>query len=364
MKHLLTLALVLVSSLTYALTPETIVQAKLSVTKGTTYLRSVQAENGSVSDARFPGITGLALWAFTASKDPACAQAADKAAAFILSTAQPDGGFYIPIPGRKGSGLGNYNTCLCVTALYDADKVKYLQPILKARGYIASSQLHAEGIHEGGFGYDKASNRAYTDLNNSFYAVDAMTRTASVEEMRPVSEKRVDIDWKAAEAYIISLQSDEGEDKGGFFYDKEHPKAGVKDATSEAEKPKFRAYGSMTYAGLLSMLHCKLTKSDPKVRSALDYVTKYWTLEENPNMGAQGLYFYYNVLTRALNATGLDTIPTQPKPTAWKEEMAKKIIAIQRENGSWFNDNNRFWEADPVLATSYAVITLELLLAE
>ena len=36
------------------------------------------------------------------------------------------------------------------------------------------------------------------------------------------------------------------------------------------------------------------------------------------------------------------------------------IVASQRSDGSWANDNNRFWEADKVLCTSFAVLALEL----
>ena len=31
----------------------------------------------------------------------------------------------------------------------------------------------------------------------------------------------------------------------------------------------------------------------------------------------------------------------------------------KKPDGSWVNDNNRWWENDPVLATSYAMLALE-----
>ena len=44
----------------------------------------------------------------------------------------------------------------------------------------------------------------------------------------------------------------------------------------------------------------------------------------------------------------------------WRAELAAKLVSLQRADGSWANANNRFWEADPVLCTSFALLVLEL----
>ena len=44
----------------------------------------------------------------------------------------------------------------------------------------------------------------------------------------------------------------------------------------------------------------------------------------------------------------------------WKRELAAKLISLQREDGSWVNENNRFWENDPALVTSFAILALSL----
>ena len=49
-----------------------------------------------------------------------------------------------------------------------------------------------------------------------------------------------------------------------------------------------RSYGSMTYAGLKSMIYAGLTKDDPRVKAAVDWITKNWTLDENPGMRLAG----------------------------------------------------------------------------
>lgn len=342
-----------------ALSAETETRVRKALADGFVYLCAAQAEDGSWSDKRFPGMSALALWAMARAEafQQTNAAAMAKAEVYLLSCAQPDGGIYVPIPGRRGGGLGNYNTCLCLTALHQAGaKTRAPKALLAARAYIASTQIETEGLHEGGFGYDKSSPRAYTDLNNTLYAVDAMRLTQDLEELRPAGEKRVDIDWDAAKKYVLSMQETSGEAAGSFVYNREVPRR--RDPKAEV-KPALRAHGSMTYAGLLAMLHCNLAQSDPRVRSTLQWLGKYWSLEENPGQGNQGLYFYYDILARALDAAAVRKLPLQDgSEIDWREELAKAILTRQRADGSWVNESNRFWEADPILATSYALLAL------
>ena len=48
----------------------------------------------------------------------------------------------------------------------------------------------------------------------------------------------------------------------------------------------------------------------------------------------------------------------------WPKELALKLIDLQQGDGSWANDSGRWMEKDPVLATSYAVLTLEMVYRE
>ena len=342
-----------------ALKPETETQAKAALNRGFEWLRATQSAEGSWSDKRFPGMSALALWAMANAKDEANAEAAKKAEAYLVACAQPDGGIYVPIPGRRGGGLGNYNACLCLTALHAAGAgARHTSVLLAARAYIASTQIETEGLHEGGFGYDKKSPREYTDLNNTLYALDAMRLTQDLEESRPAGEKKVDVNWDAAKRYVLSMQQTDGDDAGGFVYNREVPRA------KNGEKvPQLKAYGSMTYAGLLAMLHCELSRDDPRVRSVYQYIGKHWTLEENPGQGNQGLYFYYDILARALDAAAIETITLADGTLVdWKEALAEALIRRQQPNGTRVNESNRFWEADPALSTSYALLALTLIL--
>ena len=72
-------------------------------------------------------------------------------------------------------------------------------------------------------------------------------------------------------------------------------------------------------------------------------------------MGSQGLYYFYDIMARALSAAGVDSVGGHD----WRKELSQKLISLQRPDGSWANENNRFWESDRVLCTSFAMIALE-----
>ena len=330
----------------------------VAIEKGTKFLLSKQAVDGHWSDAQMPALTALPLWALSTSfKGEAgfsslVSEARKKAASFVLATQRPDGGFYVPKPGRGGSGLGNYNTSVCLSALFESGKAP-TEALLKAREYIASSQLTGDDTMAGGFGYDKVSRRRYADLSNTSYALDAMRRTEKLEEFR-TSGKRVDVNWDQALAFVEGLVKKEGPDAGGAAYNDRTPQGGT--ATNAQGRVQLRAYGSMTYAAVLSMCHAKLDRGDPRVKQSFEYCERNWSVDENPGMGNQGLYYFYDIMARALQASGAETVGGHD----WKKELSAKLVSLQKPDGSWYNDNNRFWEADPVLCTSFALLVLDI----
>lgn len=337
-------------------------QAQAAVKRGLDWLQKSQGTNGSWSSPQFPALTALPLWAICGAGDAGRHAMADKATAFILTCVQTNGGIYIDIPDRLGGGLANYNTAICMTALHATGRKDLASVILNARTYVGNSQHFGDDVYSGGFGYDRATKRAYTDLDNTFYAVEAMRRTQDVEDVRPAGQKRVDVNWTAAVAYVSRLQNPAAagtNEAGGFTYNPNDPKAGT--ITNAEGTVYLRSFGSITYVGLLALIYADVTRADPRVVSAVNFASRHWTLEENPGMGLQGLYFYYNVMGRALATAQIDAIPRAQggDAIAWRDELVRKLVALQRPDGSWGNANNRFWENDPVLATSYALLALE-----
>jgi squalene-hopene/tetraprenyl-beta-curcumene cyclase len=344
-------------------------EIEAAIDRGLDWLAANQKADGSWSDPHFPALTALPLWAFARSEHKDAKTVVPKAVSFIKGCVQDDGGIYRKVPGRKGGGLGNYNTAICMTALHGTGDKSLARIIQNARTYIAKGQHRGDDVYRGGFGYDKSTNRAYTDLMNTLYSAEAMRLTQDVEDLRPAGEKKVDVDWKAAAEFVSSMQNKPaaGEDQaGGFFYMPGQSKAGT--TTNANGVVVLRSYGSMTYAGMLALIYSHVDRDDPRVRSAFDWACKHWTLEENPGMGAQGLFFFYNVISRSLSAYGADMVKQQNGDYVnWRKEVAKHLLARQHIDpktgqGYWLNKEGRFWERNSVLVTAYSVLALEQLL--
>ena len=92
---------------------------------------------------------------------------------------------------------------------------------------------------------------------------------------------------------------------GGFIYTA--AKGGNSMAGKEANGG-LRSYASMTYAGLKSMIYAGLSREDPRVKAALTYITQHYTLDENPGLGQQGLYYYYHTFAKTMAVLETPTI--------------------------------------------------------
>lgn len=374
-----------------------------TLARGLAWLRANQREDGSWSAPNFPGLSALGLWAAARAKDPAMTETVERAATYVASFAQPDGGIYKPpVPGRRGTGgLSTYNTAICMMALYQVDPRKYADIILKAREYVAGSQLVGDsdgpgattGVSAGGFGYNRppsAEERARRaavaakmgplaprrgaggppsdrpDLSNTGWALMAMRMTESLEDERPVGEKRADIDWNAALRFVDSMQNRDTGDPdldGSFGYEKGGERDGRAPAGPDA-KVSLRGFGSMTYDGLEAMIYAKVDRTDPRVRSAAAWAARHWTVDENPGFGQRGLYYYYAILSKslALFTRGTPFVGADGTPVDWRGDLVRKLAAAQASDGSWSNDDNTFWENDTALVTAYSLLSLEAVL--
>ena len=121
-----------------------------------------------------------------------------------------------------------------------------------------------------------------------------------------------------------------------------------------------RSYAGMTYAGLKSMVYARLQPNDPRVVAAWGWISRNWSVSENPGLGQQGLYYYYLTMSRALQALSTQKI-TEPDGRAhdWRVELTQQLLKVQHGDGSWLNENGRWMEQIPDLATAYAVIAIE-----
>jgi len=181
-----------------------------------------------------------------------------------------------------------------------------------------------------------------------------------------------DLNWEAAIHFLQSCQnlpshnsqdwvSRDPKDRGGFVYYPGMSMAGGETNTVTG-RVALRSHGSISYAGLLSYIYAQLKREDPRVAAVVDWLRFNYTVEENPGMGPQGLYFYLHMMSKALNSAAIDTLELKDSQIInWRRAVATRLINLQRNDGSWFNDNNRWWEKDPNLTTAYAVMALEII---
>ena len=213
----------------------------------------------------------------------------------------------------------------------------------------------------GGWGYGgRSRGTGRPDLSNAQMALDALT-DAGLKPDDPA--------FQAAMKFVSRLQnSSETNDQawagndGGFVYGPSDKKTGESMAGEYVlpdGKRMLRSYGSMTYAGLKSFLYAGVGRDDPRVKAALDWIRKHYTVKENPGKKDSGLYYYYHVFAKALAALGEDSfVDAKGEKHDWRKELFDELKSRQAADGSWTNKNGAFLENAPELATAFALLSL------
>jgi len=336
-----------------------------AIDKGLGWLQANQNTNGWWSTAEQPALTALVLSAFMGEPSGAYQShptpGIQQGYQFITSNAKPDGSIY-------AKGLQNYNTSICMMGLLAAHNPSYDPLLRRCRQWLLTQQVHDPGSpRDGGVGY--GDHGPYSDMNNTFTALEALYYSKYLDADKPAGGK--DLDWAAAIHFIQSCQnlpeynkaawvSHDPKDMGGFVYAPGDTRG--RKMTNSTGRVTLSSYGSISYAGLLSYIYADMKKDDPRVKAAFDWLRNNYTVDENPGMGPQGLYYYLHLMTKALNIYGVGQLPLANGQQAdWRRDVAMKLINLQKADGSWTNENGRWWEHDAALDTSYSLMSLEML---
>lgn len=339
--------------------PELRSKITTAVEKGLQYLRKSQKAEGYWSSPDFPGLSGLVIQAFVGALNGKHGESAvvQKGLKFIRESAKPDGGIY-------NRGMGNYNTSIALATLVLAGETSDQRIIEAARKYLIGAQNKdsAQESGDGGFGYEagKSGRMSRPDLDNTVFALEAL---AYYRETHKAIERpgQIDLNWKAAIDFVSRCQnlpgsnpekwaSSDPAEKGGFTY------------TPVGDDKGTHSYGSMTYAGLLSLVYAEVGKDDTRVKAAVEWLSRHYSVDQNPGQGEQGLYYYYFVMAKGLNAAGIETLTKHDgSRIQWREELATKLLSLQKPDGSWASENGRWMEKDPTLVSSYVIIALNAL---
>jgi squalene-hopene/tetraprenyl-beta-curcumene cyclase len=319
-----------------------------------------QAADGSFSSQTGAGVTAICTTALLRNgrspNDPAVA----KSLKYLEGLAKEDGGVY-----RDGSTHKNYETCLALVCFQEANADgRYHKLIKNAERFIKELQWdEGEGHDTSSFNYGGAGygSKARPDLSNTAFLMDALIAAGNGPDDPAVQRALV---------FVSRAQNLESEhnatpfaakyNDGGFYYTPANN--GESFANQAGDPPQaLRSYGSMTYAGLKSMIYAGLKKDDPRVKAATTWLRKNYTVNANPGLGDQGLYYYYHTMAKTLSALGEDArifVDNEGNKHDWRAEIVAELAQRQNDDGSWINKNERWLEADANLVTGYALLVL------
>ncbi len=341
--------------------------------EGISWLLDHQNEDGSWDDPTHPALTALPLAAIMGNPERDVAaelpESVTKSYEFLLNNQKRDGGIY-----KKG--LHTYNTSTTLMALlFRANEAEYEVAIRAARRFLINQQAdfdlrgETDSEFDGGIGY--GGTYPHSDLSNTHLALEALYYSKQVLSDRP-GGVGLELDWDAAMTFVSRCQNLEAtndltesylaiqdEDRGGFMYFPGDSKAG--EVEMPIDKVALRSYGSMSYAGLLSFIYAEMEPTDKRVVAVKDWLRGNYSVEENPGMRSQGLYYYYHTMAKALTIAGIGAKLelADGSKVDWREQLALKLFDTQKPDGSWINEgSSRWWEDNPVLVTSYSLLAL------
>jgi len=334
-----------------------------AVDRGLAFLKSRQNREGGWAHSYGPAVTAIVARGFAQDagygpKHPVV----NRALANILRYQQQDGGIY-----QRGKNLANYQTTVVLMFLGALDDSANRSRVDRAQAYLTKLQYDAgESIDEdnpwyGGAGYSKNKR---PDLSNTQMMLEALHESGLPKD-DPV--------YRRALRFVSRCQLNEatndlalarGQSDGGFIYS---TNAGGESKASEKLEEghaPLRSYGSMTYAGFKSLLYASVSRDDPRIEACLRWIRRHYTLDSNPNMpgrqSKEGLYYYYYVFAKALDAWG-EPLIVDAKGTAhpWRRELCDKILSLQRADGSWANESPRWLEGEANYTTGLTILTLQ-----
>jgi squalene-hopene/tetraprenyl-beta-curcumene cyclase len=349
-------------------------EANAAIARGLDYLESVQDSDGAwkLMGVPDPAITSIAARAF--ARDPNYGPdhpVVRKALAFVLSYRQNDGGIY-----RPGLNLDNYYTSVALMFLSSMERldpriaraIRSAQQCLKDMQWTegrsdpeSGDAIEPDNPWYGGAGY---GNHKRPDLSNTQMMVEALHQSGLPAD-DPAYQKAMKF---ISRCQMLSQTNDQpfvqGAQNGGFIYtcaNNGESKAGT---VEDGDVSRLRTYGSMTYSGFKSMIYAGLDRDDPRVQAARDWIREHYTLDQNPNMPRprhlQGLFYYYNVFAKALAAWGHDVIVDKAgRRHNWREDLIAKLVSLQRQDGTWMNQADRWYEGNPHYITGLTVMTLQ-----
>jgi squalene-hopene/tetraprenyl-beta-curcumene cyclase len=335
------------------------------VDRAVDYLKGAQEPAGGWSSKTTPGVTGVVLTGLLRTgrvtpKEPV----AERALKYIESLVDPE---HKHIAGRGAKvQLQNYVTSINVMALVQANQSEKYRAIigdavefLKKLQWDESEGKTPQDPYFGGAGYDSKSR---PDLSNTQTFLDAL-KASGISPDDPALKKAL--------VFVSRCQNLKGEtndqpwagkiNDGSFIYT---PASGgvtkvIDEPSADGSLP---GYASMTYAGIKSLIYCGVSKDDPRIKKAYEWIRHNYSVDANAGMPDKrahwGLYYYYHTMAKCLDTLGVDYVEdASGKKHDWRKDITLALAKRQRPDGSWMGDAH-WMEGDPNLVTGYALMAL------
>lgn len=324
-----------------------------AVDRAAIYLAQAQGADGAFTA---PGVTSVVTTGLLRNGRSADDPLVARSLKYLEGMVQPNGGVYQP-----DSLYRNYETCLAMLCFTEANRDGRYDKLLKnADRFIKQEQWDESEGHDrssmyyGGAGYGRHER---PDLSNTQFLIEALKAAGNGPDDEAMQKALVFVSrCQNLETEHNTTDFARTNPDGGFYYTIAAGGSSMAGATPEGG---LRSYGSMTYAGLKSMIYAGVGPDDPRVKAAFDWIRKHYDLEANPGMADNGLYYYYHTFAKALNAMGVDQVEdADGVKHDWRRELRQELLSRQRPDGSWVNENPRWMEGEPSLVTGYALLAL------
>ncbi len=319
--------------------------------RGVAWLLARQDERGAfppcvARSASAVATTAVALWAIAASEAAALPSTPEeagrrnaarvRATELLLKHRQQDGGLYDP----RG-GLAVYTSGIAARALraLPPDEQAHLDAVVR------ELELYV---------YRHEAPESFVDLAPAANAESGQPAVAAAKLLDGGGE------WTVAQRAALEFLA------RGQAVDARSP--------ARTRDPRWRAPGAtldaFSYDDVLPIVYLPLAPEQQIAMRAYQAVRDGYDLERNPDLArrrvlaapggdARGLYYYYLVLARTLAVHGSPHLTTSDgRRHDWPREIARKLLSLQQSDGRWVNADPGWWEDEPVLVTSYALLAL------
>jgi hypothetical protein len=215
-------------------------------------------------------------------------------------------------------------------------------------------EFEPDSPHYGGWdllGTQQVKGRtSETNVSLTFFALEALSK---IETPEALECRKKALDWARR---AQNLRSD-----GGFAFSGNKDSLANKAEWLDKEHQKPRSYGSPTCDGLRCLLLAGEKSESESVQAAAKWlnshphaklVTGFETVREETGW-PEGLRFYYY--------SGVaDCLPHCNKEfqAAVTTDLIESLTKQQHKDGSWRNESSRMREDDPLIATTFAILSL------